>query len=100
MRKKPTADYQADLLARLKSPDYAAAYLNAALEDEHEVFLLALRNVAEAQGMASLAKKAGLNRESLYRMLSPKGNPQLSTLGAVLDAFGLQLAVQKKKKAA
>jgi len=100
MKRKPSADYQQDLHARLKDPDYAAAYLNAATEEEREVFLLALRNVAEAQGMAALARKAHVNRESLYRTLSPKGNPQLSTLEAVLAVFGLQLAVQKKKRAA
>jgi len=100
MKRKPSADYQQDLLARLKDPDYAAAYLNAAIEEERDVFLLAMRNVAEAQGMAALAKKAHVNRESMYRTLSPKGNPQLSTLEAVLAAFGLQLAVQKKKRAA
>jgi probable addiction module antidote protein len=100
MRKKISADYQKDLLARLKDPEYAAEYLNAAIVEDREVFLLALRNVAEAQGMAALAKKAHVNRESLYRTLSPKGNPQLSTLEAVLAVFGLQLAVQKKKQAA
>ena len=100
MRKKISADYQKDLLARLKNPEYAAEYINAASEEDREVFLLALRNVAEAQGMSALAKKAHVNRESLYRTLSPKGNPQLSTLEAVLEVFGLQIAVQKKKRAA
>jgi probable addiction module antidote protein len=100
MRKKISADYQKDLLARLKDPEYAAEYINAAIGEDREVFLLALRNVAEAQGIAALAKKAHINRENLYRALSPTGNPQLSTLSAVLDVTGLQLAVQKKKRAA
>jgi probable addiction module antidote protein len=100
MRKKISADYQKDLLARLKNPEYAAEYINAAIEEDREVFLLALRNVAEAQGFAALAKKAHINRENLYRALSPTGNPQLSTLSTVLDVTGLQLAVQKKKRAA
>lgn len=97
---KPTKSYQAALIESLKDPEEAAAYLNAALEDESEdadeLFLLALRNVAEARGMSKLAEEAALNRESLYRMLSPKGNPRLSTLGALLDALGLRLAVEVK----
>jgi len=97
---KPTKSYQATLLEALKDPVEAVAYLNAALEedseDAEELFLLALRNVAEARGVAKLAEEAALNRESLYRVLSPKGNPRLSTLGALLDALGLRLAVEVK----
>ncbi len=97
---KPTKSYQAALLESLKDPQEAAAYLNAALEDDSEdadeLFLLALRNVAEARGIATLAEEAVLNREGLYRMLSAKGNPRLSTLGALLDALGLRLAVEVK----
>ena len=97
---KPTKSYQTALLESLNDPQEAAAYLNAALEDDSEdadeLFLLALRNVAEARGVAKLAEEAALNREGLYRMLSAKGNPRLSTLGALLDALGLRLAVEVK----
>jgi len=70
-------EYQKDLIEALKDPTEAAAYLNAALEEgDRETFLLALRNVAEANGgMAAVADKAHLNRESLYRTLSRRGNP-------------------------
>lgn len=69
--------------------------MNAALEeDDPELFLLALRNVAEAQGgVAQLAEKAKLNRESLYRMLSDRGNPEFRSLDALLHALGFRLAV-------
>jgi len=97
---KRTKSYQAALLESLKDPEEAAAYLNAALEEEGEeaedLFLVALRNVAEARGVAKVAAAAALNRESLYRALSAKGNPRLSTLGALLDALGLRLAVEVK----
>lgn len=77
-----------------------AASLNAILEEEvdneEELFLLALRAVAEARGMSALAKETALTRESLYRMLSAKGNPRLSSLGAVLRALGLRLAVEPR----
>lgn len=55
----------------------------------------ALRHIAEAQGAASVAEKAGMPRESLYRALSPKGNPTIKTLLAVLAASGLQLGVTR-----
>ena len=76
-------------------PAYAAEYLQAAMEDTGEpaVLLIALRHVSEAYGMADVAKAAGSKRESLYRALSPKGNPTLKTLTAVLKAVGLRLAV-------
>ena len=76
-------------------PVYAAEYLQAAMEDTEEpaVLLIALRHVSEAYGMAEVAKAAGIKRESLYRSLSPKGNPTLKTLTAVLKAVGLRLDV-------
>lgn len=92
---KASRPYKEGLLKSLKDPHEAAAYLTAALEDgSPEVFLLALRNVAEAHGMTSIAEGAQLNRVSLYRMLSEKGNPQLSSLSALLDQLGLRLAVE------
>ncbi len=88
--------YKEGLLERLKDPQEAAAYLDAALEDgDTEVFLLALRDVAEARlgGIATLAQQTGLNRETLYRTLSEKGNPELASLDKLLHAVGLRLAV-------
>jgi probable addiction module antidote protein len=89
--------YKEGLLERLKDPQEAAAYLDAALEDGNtEVFLLALRDVAEARlgGMTTLAQQTGLNRETLYRTLSEKGNPELVSLDKLLHAVGLRLAVE------
>jgi probable addiction module antidote protein len=80
-----------------KSPKFAAEYLRAALEDSEEpqVLLIALRQIAEARGgIAKIAEAAGIKRESLYRALSPRGNPRLSTLLAVTKAMGLSLTVQ------
>ncbi|MGD9730272.1 MAG: addiction module antidote protein, partial [Nitrospiraceae bacterium] len=79
---KKSKPYQPDLIESLKDVREAEEYLNAALEeDDPELFLLALRNVAEAQGgVAQLAEKTKLNRESLYKMLSERGNPELRSL--------------------
>ncbi|HBH80710.1 MAG TPA: putative addiction module antidote protein [Nitrospira sp.] len=92
--RKSTA-YQTDLIESLRDTREAEEYLNAALEeDDPELFLRALRNVAEAQGgVASLAEKTKLNRESLYRMLSARGNPEFRSLDALLHALGFRLAV-------
>jgi probable addiction module antidote protein len=78
-------------------PKFAAEYLKAALEDTEEpaVLLIALRRIAEARGgIAKVAKAAGIERESLYRALSARGNPRLSTLVAVTKAVGLKLTVE------
>jgi probable addiction module antidote protein len=92
---KKSKAYQSDLIENLRDPREAEAYLNAALEEnDPELFLLALRNVAEAQGgVAQLAEKAKLNRESLYKMLSERGNPEFRSLEALLHALGFRLAV-------
>jgi len=80
-----------------ENPEFAAEYLRAAIEDEDEpkVLLIALRRIAEARGgLAKVAKAAGIERESLYRALSARGNPRLSTLVAVAKAVGLKLTVE------
>jgi probable addiction module antidote protein len=96
--KKNSTSYREGLLKDLRHPREAAAYLNAALQDgSQEAFLVALRDVAEANGMARLARGTRLNRENLYRMLSRRGNPQFSSLGALLDRIGLKLAVEVRR---
>ncbi|MBI5826875.1 MAG: putative addiction module antidote protein [Deltaproteobacteria bacterium] len=98
MTKKNTS-YQEDLIEALKDPREAAVYLNAAIEDGNkEVFLLAMRNVAQAHGgMSAIAKKAHINRESLYRMLSRKGNPELESVFNLLRVVGLKISIEPKK---
>ena len=97
---KKTTSYQEDLIASLKDPREAAAYLNAAMEEgDRELFLLAMRNVAEAHGgMASISAKAKLNRESMYRMMSKKGNPEIKSIMSVLDSMGLKLSIEPRIK--
>jgi probable addiction module antidote protein len=91
-------NYKADLLEDLENdPGFAAAYLSAAIADSREAFLIALRDVTEAQkGMSQLANEAKVNRENLYRTLSEDGNPRFSTLESVLNALGMDLAVKLK----
>jgi probable addiction module antidote protein len=82
-----------------QDPEFAAAYLKEALEsladpDDRGASLLMLRALADAYGgLGAIAASAGISRESLYRSLSPKGNPTLKTLIAVLNAMNLRLTV-------
>ena len=96
-----TISYDDYLRKSLKKRGEAEAYLNAALEDgDPRVFLLALRHVAEAQGgMGKAATASKLNRESLYRMLSKRGNPNLKSLTALLSTLGFRLAVESEDAA-
>ena len=105
MKKKKIPTYYEDLLKMLRDPARAGGYLNAALQDDDKrTFLLALRDVAEAQGgMTKVARLTNISREHLYSMLSKKGNPGLETLKNLLGAIGLKLAIETKsedKKAA
>ena len=87
-----------------KDPQFASEYLNAVLADgDQEEVLLALRRLSKAfGGVSKLAKQAELNATTLYRTLSPKGNPELKSLIALLRALGMQLAVRPlpRKRAA
>jgi probable addiction module antidote protein len=87
-----------------RDPEFAIEYLKAALEsltdpDDRGVGLIMLRAFTEAYGgLGAVAAKAGISRESLYRSLSPKGNPTLKTLIAVLNTMGLRLSVVPQQK--
>jgi probable addiction module antidote protein len=97
MKTKTSISHDEAMIRRIrKDPGFAAEYLKAALEDSDEprVLLIALRHVAQARGIARIAKGAGIERESLYRALSARGNPRLSTLYAVAKAVGLRLTVE------
>ena len=99
---KLTGDYDEWLIGTLKNNQEAAIYLQVALDEYQkdgntEALLLALRHVALAKGgIAKLAKKTKLNRESLYRTLSKRGNPKLQTLGILLNGLGFELSIQVK----
>ncbi|MEI8295697.1 MAG: addiction module antidote protein [Alphaproteobacteria bacterium] len=92
-------NFQDMLLEELKDPETAQAYLSVALEEYEQdkdvsAFLMALRDVAEAQGgLTKLAQKTHLNRPSLYKALSAKGDPKLKTVENVLHGLGYRLSV-------
>ena len=81
-----------DPAEHLKTEEAMAAYLNAALEEgDSTLVAAALGDIARAKGMTQLARDAGLGRESLYKALSPSGNPEFATILNVITALGLQL---------
>lgn len=92
--------HAAELVELRADRELAVEYLKAAMAsldnpDDRAAGLLALRAVAEAYGgLGAVAAEAGISRESLYRALSPKGNPTLKTLIAVLKTVGLRLSVE------
>ncbi len=90
-----------DVADHLDSDEAVAAYLEAAFaEADPSLIAAALGDVARARGMTSVAREAGLSRESLYKALSPEGNPELATVLRVLRALGVRLSVQSVEQAA
>lgn len=103
---KGTVSHHEREVAELRADrELAVEYLKAAMEslddpDDRAGGLLALRTVAEAYGgLAAVAAEAGISREALYRALSPKGNPTLKTLLAVLKTVGMRLSVEPEDHA-
>jgi probable addiction module antidote protein len=81
-----------DPAEHLETEEDMAAYLEAAFEvGEPSLVSAALGDIARAKGMTQLAHETGLGRESLYKALSPSGNPELATILKVIGALGLRL---------
>lgn len=95
---KRTIEHRSALLEELQDPQNAASYINASLEDSEDMFLIALRDVAEAHQMSKVAEDAGVAREALYKMLSNIGNPRYTSLTGVLSALKLRLRVETIKQ--
>lgn len=78
----------------LDNDEVVAEYLTVALEDENpEVFLAAVGHVAKARGMTTIARSAGLGRESLYKALTPGAKPRYDTVLKVLQSLGVKITV-------
>ena len=94
-------NFRDSLIEDLKNPKESEAYLQVALEEYEndqniESFLLALRNITDAQGgIGKLAEKTHLNRQNLYRTLSKTGQPKFPTILAILHGLGFALKPHK-----
>jgi probable addiction module antidote protein len=83
-----------DVTDFLTTDDARVAYLEAALADgEPSLITAALGDIARSKGMTQIANAAGLGRESLYKALSPEGNPEFATVLKVMQILGLRLHV-------
>ena len=101
--KKKTTTKRWDAAEYLETEEDMVAYLESALEEnDPNLVAAALGDITRAKGMTQIAKKAGLGRESLYKALSPDGNPEFSTVLKVVSALGLKLhaGTGRTKKAA
>ena len=85
-----------DITRHLDSEEAIAMYLEEVLEDDPDMLVVALGDIARARGMTDLAQKTGLARESLYQALSENGNPTYNTIRKVLDAFGVRLSIKPR----
>jgi probable addiction module antidote protein len=95
---KKLKTYKWDPARYLKTDKDRAAYLEVALEDgDPGVIAAVLGDIARSKGMARVAKRAGLGRESLYKALSHDGNPKLDTLLKITHALGLKLMVEVER---
>ena len=91
------------IIEKLKDPEEAELYLNTALEEymqdfDATAFVIALRNLVMAQGsVTEFAKKAGINRQHIYKIFNNEVKPQFNTISEILKALGFQLEVKNKK---
>jgi probable addiction module antidote protein len=92
MKKNKIKTTKWDVVDYLKTDEDMAYYLEAAMEDGNPaVIATAIGNIARAKGMTEVARKAGIGRVSLYKALSPDGNPEFATILKVVKALGLRL---------
>lgn len=92
---KPYIDHEEATIQSFRDdPIFASEYLNAVLADgDQEELLVALRRIAQAHGMKDIAESSNLNVKTLYRTLSPTGNPELKSFNAILKSMGMRLAI-------
>ncbi len=95
MKKAKVKTMPWDAAEHLKTDEDMAAYLEAAIEDSDPVVIsAAIGDIARAKGMSQIARETGLGRESLYKALSPGGNPEFATILKVVRALGLKFHVE------
>jgi probable addiction module antidote protein len=91
------SEYNDDLLERLKNPEYAASYIEAAiLENDSDFLQIALGDVIKAHGVSKVSEITGIARQALYRMISEEGNPTIKNLNKLLNSVGLEIDVKAK----
>ena len=101
---KPSVPFEKHHFEFLSDPERARAYLEVALDEyardhDRSILLLALKDVASAQGgLGRLARQANLNRAHVYKTLSGDGNPRLDTMEKILNSLGFRLSIEPLAK--
>jgi probable addiction module antidote protein len=96
MKKQTT--FEADLIAKLRDPEFASAYIMSAIVENDLAFLpIALGDVAKAHGISKLADETGINRRTLYKVFDKDGNPSFELVTQIAESLGLELKVIPKK---
>ena len=86
------------LMEKLKDPELACHFISEAMTEHDPDYLkVALGDIVKAYGVGYISEQTGLGRQTIYKMLSEKGNPTHKNLVAILDALGLELTVKPKK---
>lgn len=95
---KKQTSFEADLMAKLRDPEFASAYIMSAIIEHDLGFLpVALGDVAKAHGISRLAKETGINRRTLYKVFDKEGNPSFELVTQIAESLGLELEVKPKK---
>lgn len=98
-RKAKLIGFEADLMEKLRDPEFASAYLMSAIVDNDIDFLpVALGDVAKAHGISKLADETGINRRTLYKVFDKKGHPSFDLVMQIMESLGMELQVRPKKK--
>jgi probable addiction module antidote protein len=97
-KNKEMTSFEADLMEKLRDPEFASNYIMSAILDNDMAFMpIALGDVAKAHGMSKLANVSGINRRTLYKIFDKQGNPSFEVVSRVLENLGLELQVRPKK---
>ena len=84
-----------DVAEFLDTEESVKLFLKEALAENDPVFWQhCVSTVARSAGMAKIAEKSGLNRESLYKAMKEDAHPRFDSVMRVLNAMGLQLSLK------
>ena len=98
MKSKALTNFEADLMEKLRNPEFASAYIMSALIDNDINFLpIALGDVAKAHGISKLAQETGINRRTLYKVFDKKGRPSFDLVTQIMQSLGMEIQVIPKK---
>lgn len=98
MKKVAVTNFEADLMEKLRNPEFASNYIMSAIVDNDMNFLpVALGDIAKAHGISKLAEESGIHRRTLYKVFDKKGHPSFDLVTQIMQSLGMELQVRPKK---